>query len=679
MIMLGGLPLFVVLFIIGTAIMLIGVAWNIAVWLKGRHSIKGSFAWAVRNIFSRNIVLLLERLVMEVFLQRRLFRQDRLRWLMKVLIIFGYVGIILVNHIKGSTRVEQLHGMPEVLLFFFAPFVDYYYLATVSPANFAGIDATYALLNEIFGGMVLLGEFIAIYRRFVVKAFPIKTTLVDKLAVINLGGWFIFRFLGEAASLQAYNVPDEIARYWFIAYGLSKAMPFLGGFNDAMWVLSALLLTSLFASIPYNKKLWHIFVSPFVMLINAFPYDYRDVENKPAEIDFTSRQLIQLDGCVKCQICTLNCQVYEATKAEPELEPYLSYAAINSHVKQDIKAEHFADRLWAKKEDKAMSENEVYNCLLCARCAEACPVFINTRELGIAVRANLYHRGKLPKKFHMVHEAVVKEKNVANFPNSDRAMWIDFFIPQPPEDYYQKEKAEVVYFVGCVASFSPQVQDIPAAVVQVLEKAGVDFTILGEQEHCCGYPLIILGMKEEVEELIRHNIEVIKAKGAKTVVFSCPSCYHTFAHEYPEIEGVELLHHSQFIARLIEEGRIKLKKPLNLSVTYHDPCDLGRNSRVFEEPRRVLRSLPGVEFREMPSTREFALCCGGGGDVEIHNPKITEKVSMQIIHEADEVGVDAIATACQQCKRVIKSAAEKHEGKSYQVKDIAELVLEAME
>ncbi len=666
MIMVGGLPLFVVLFIVSTAVLMAGVALNVAFWLRGRHCKLGSLSWAARGVFT-SFPQLLERLVMEVFLQRRLFRQDKLRWLMKVLIIWGYVGIILVNHIKASTRVEQLHGMPEVLVFFFAPFVDYYYLATVSPGSFTGIDATYALLNEIFGGMVLLGEFIAIYRRFIARAFPMETTLLDRLAVINLGGWFVFRFLAEAAALQAYRVPDEIARNWFIAYGLSKAMPFLGGANEALWVLSSLLLASLFASIPFNPKLWHIFVSPFVMLMNAIPYDYRGIERRQAELDFTSRQLIQFDGCVKCQLCTQNCQVYLATKDEPEMDTYLSYAAINSRVKHGLRKGGYE------------GDEEIYNCLLCARCAEVCPVFINTRELGIAVRASLYRRGLMPKKFNLAKDAVLQEKNVANFPNTDRAMWIDFFIPEPPEHYYQKERAEVVYFVGCVGSFSPQVQDIPAAFVQLMEKAGVDFTILGEQEQCCGYPLMILGLREEVEELVRHNIEAIKAKGAKTVVFSCPSCYHTFAHEYPEIEGVELMHHSQFIARLIEEGRIRLKKPLELKVAYHDPCDLGRNSRVFEEPRRVLRAIPGVELREFPSSREMALCCGGGGDVEIHNPAITEKVSMQIIHEADEAGVDAIATACQQCKRVIKGAAERHEGRSYQVKDIAELVLEAME
>ncbi len=680
------LPIFVALFMIGTGVMLIGVLLNIIYWLKGRHDLTGSISWALRNIFSRNIVNLLERLVMEVFLQRRLYKQDKLRWLMKVFIIFGYVGIILVNHIKVATRVPELHGTSELMLFFYAPFVDYYYLKAVASGAvaFETIDMVYALLNEIFGLMVLTGEFIAIYRRFVLKAFPMGTTLADKIAVVNLGGWFIFRFLGESASILAYNVSNDVAKYWFFSYGISKLLsPIIGGFapsfNELMWPLSALMLTSLFASIPFNKKLWHIFMSPFVMLMNALPYDSHALENKKAKIDFTSRQLIAMDGCIKCQLCAENCQVYKATKDSDK--PYLSYAYINSHVKSHLKAEHMPVLFGHKMSEDEIEEfnHEIYNCLLCSRCAEVCPAFIETRDMGIAVRKAQYHLGLTPKKFDLAKDAVLKEKNVANFPNSERAMWIDFFIPEPPEDYYQKDKAEVVYFTGCMASFSPQVQDIPAAVVQVFEKAGVDFTLLGEKEYCCGYPLIILGMKEEVEELIKHNIEEIKKKGAKKVVFSCPSCYHTFSHEYPEIEGVELLHHTQFIKQLIEEGKIKLKKPLDTKAAYHDPCDLGRNSREFEAPREVIGHLPGVEFKEFPSSKEMALCCGGGGDVEIANPELTSEVSKGIIEEAEEVGVDTIITACQQCKRVIKSSSDKNAKGKFKVKDIAELVLEAME
>ncbi|GBE54256.1 anaerobic glycerol-3-phosphate dehydrogenase subunit C [archaeon BMS3Bbin15] len=678
-------PIYVALFMLSTAAMLIGILLNIAYWLKGRHDLKGSIVWALKNIFSVNILKLFKRAILGIFFQIRFYKQDKLRWIMKVLLITGYVGVILVDHIIASTRVPQFQGMSDILVFFYAPFVNSYYIHAFASgaATFGPIDITYAFLNDLFDIMVIAGWAIMIYRRFVLKAFPIATDIADKVALGALGGWFIFKFIGEAASLLAFNVSSDVAKHWFVAYGISKVIsPFVGGFattfNEFMWVLSALMLTVLFTSIPFNRKLWHIFMLPFVMLINALPHENETHEDKKAEIDFTSKQLIEMDACVKCQLCTDNCQVYKATKNSEK--PYLSYAYINSHVTSVLKAEHlpvyFGHRV--SEAEKEKFNNEIYNCLLCARCAEVCPSFIETRDLGIAVRKAQYHLGLTPKKFGMAKDAILKEKNVANFPNSERAMWIDFFIPEPPEDYYQKDKAEVVYFTGCMASFSPQVQDIPATVVQIFEKAGVDFTLLGENEHCCGYPLMILGMKEDVDELIKHNVEEIKKRGAKKVVFSCPSCYHTFAHEYPEIEGVELIHHTQFIKQLIEDGKIKLKKPIDTKAAYHDPCDLGRNSGEYEAPREIIGKLPGIDIKEFPSTRELALCCGGGGDVEIANPDLTSEVSKGIIDEAEEIGIDTIITACQQCKRVIKNAADKNAKGKFKVKDISEVVLEAM-
>lgn len=174
-------------------------------------------------------------------------------------------------------------------------------------------------------------------------------------------------------------------------------------------------------------------------------------------------------------------------------------------------------------------------------------------------------------------------------------------------------------------------------------------------------------------------VEEIKKSGAKKIVFSCPSCYHTFSHEYPEMEGVELVHHTEFIKELIEEGRLELSQPLDTIASYHDPCDLGRNSGEYEVPRQVVRSLPGVDYREFPSNREMALCCGGGGDVEISNPELTSKVSRGVIEAASEVEARTIITACQQCKRVINSASKESAQGKYRVKDIAELVLEATE
>jgi heterodisulfide reductase subunit D len=277
-----------------------------------------------------------------------------------------------------------------------------------------------------------------------------------------------------------------------------------------------------------------------------------------------------------------------------------------------------------------------------------------------------------PKSLELIREAIASTRNVANFPNSERAMWAEF-MPSPPSGLLRK-RAEVIYFVGCMSSFSPQIQDIPAAMVQVMEKAGVDFAILGENEWCCGYPLIVAGMHSDAEQLIEHNTKAIEKTGASKVVFSCPSCYRTFKEHYSL--DAELFHHTQFLQELIERGRLKLRG-YDAKLTYHDPCDLGRHSGIYDAPRRLIRAL-NAEFVEMPRTKEIALCCGGGGDLELVEPELTSDISHTVAREAEQTGVGVLVTACQQCKRVLKKGVAET-GAKLEVKDIAEVVLEAVE
>lgn len=278
-----------------------------------------------------------------------------------------------------------------------------------------------------------------------------------------------------------------------------------------------------------------------------------------------------------------------------------------------------------------------------------------------------------PKGLELIREAIQKERNVANFPNSERTMWLDF-MPSPP-DIRGKEKAEVVYFVGCMASFSPQIQSIPSAMAELLEKAGVDFLVLGEREWCCGYPFFTGGLGREAEELIEHNTRAIEGTGAEAVLFSCPSCYRTFKEHYSL--DAELLHHTQFIDRLIGEGKIKPER-VGRKLTYHDPCDLGRHSGVYREPRKVIGSLPGAEFAEMERRGEFSVCCGGGGDLELINPELTDGISGEVIGEAKKTGAEALITACQQCKRVIQKGVKNRRREDLEVLDIAELLVESL-
>ncbi len=679
------LPIFSWLFMAGTAALVIGVVWNVLIWLRGKHSVADGIKGLFAAVFSRHIAALMRAFVLDVFIQTRLWRQDKLRWVMKELIIFGYVGVITVNEIKSGSRVPGVYlatGGNHWLDFFVSPFNDFYYLKEVAlgAVSFTRVDAIYASLNDLFAGMVVAGEAIAIYRRFVRKSFMLKTTAFELISVMLLGGWFVFRFLAESVSILANDVPGHISGYWFVAWTISKPLSILhlpwASMTEAAWTLSAVMLMALFGSIPFSIKLWHIFMTPLNSMINAVPHNARALEGKSAQIPFNTRQLIELDACMKCQICADNCQVTDASRENPDLRLYYSYAGVHTHLKHQIRRRYGPDRLFVKPpSEEAMKDFqfEVFNCLLCGRCREVCPANIDTREMGLTNRQNLYREGRYAKKkMDPVREAISTEKNVANFPNPDRAMWVDF-LPEPPDDLYQREQAEVIYFVGCMSSFSPVVQDIPGAFVQVLDKAGVDFTIMGKEEWCCGYPLIVAGMKDEVGPLIEHNIEAVKKTGARTIVFSCPSCFHTFKHDY-DLKGMEMLHHTQYLKRLIDEGRLDLKENVDLFAAYHDPCDLGRNSGIYEEPRAVVAAVPGLKHREFVDNRKMALCCGGGGDIEILDPDLSAAVSMDIVDEAKGIEVDTIITACQQCKRVIKGAALKSKS-GHQVLDIAEVVL----
>jgi heterodisulfide reductase subunit D len=202
----------------------------------------------------------------------------------------------------------------------------------------------------------------------------------------------------------------------------------------------------------------------------------------------------------------------------------------------------------------------------------------------------------------------------------------------------------------------------------------VDFTILGGEEWCCGFPLLGAGMPDKMKRLMDHNLEKVKAVGASRIVFTCPSCYHTWKHLYQP--DVELYHASQMLDRMIKDGQISLKE-MKVTVTYHDPCDLGRNSGIFEEPRNVLKAIPGIELRELANNRQLSVCCGGGGNVEMVNPDLSARVAQMKLDEIRDTGADMVVSSCQQCLRTITTRARRQKV-DLVVKDLTDMVIEAM-
>ncbi|MCP4667105.1 MAG: (Fe-S)-binding protein, partial [Deltaproteobacteria bacterium] len=232
----------------------------------------------------------------------------------------------------------------------------------------------------------------------------------------------------------------------------------------------------------------------------------------------------------------------------------------------------------------------------------------------------------------------------------------------------------VVYFTGCVAAYFPLAQKIPMALAEILNACEVDFTLLGQEEWCCGFPMLGAGLREMFRAFRDHNLEALRKKGAKKVVFACPSCYQMWREYYP-LE-FEMAHATQFLMELFRERRVPLQY-LPLRVTYHDPCDLGRGARVFDAPREVIRAIPGVQLVELPQNREHCQCCGGGGNLEMIDAGLSSEIASRKIEAALGTGAQAIVTSCQQCVRTMTTFVKRNKV-PLEVLDVTQLVHRAL-
>ncbi|MFH1242972.1 MAG: (Fe-S)-binding protein [Pseudomonadota bacterium] len=362
--------------------------------------------------------------------------------------------------------------------------------------------------------------------------------------------------------------------------------------------------------------------------------------------------------CNRCGFCLPSCPIYLAEGKE-SATPRGRNAITRSVIEGRLD--------WSPE-----IEDAIFSCLGCGACTAACFPKVETKQLVLRDRQCLVGEGLYPKIADRVARFLEESHNISDEENAERGEWQEL-IKGMPEHALEKEHANVVFFVGCVASFFPMAQNIPANMARIMEQAKLDFTILGGEEWCCGFPLIGAGMPDKVSKLVEHNLDKVRQVGAKEIVFTCPSCYYTWKQLYAC--DLKLYHATQMLDRVIQEGRIHLKQ-INATVAYHDPCDLGRNSGIFEEPRRVLKAIPGIKLVELPNNRQMARCCGGGGNLEMVNPELSGKVAQMRIDEIMETGADLVVSSCQQCLRTLVTRARR-EGIDLAVKDLTEVVAEA--
>jgi heterodisulfide reductase subunit D len=390
--------------------------------------------------------------------------------------------------------------------------------------------------------------------------------------------------------------------------------------------------------------------------------------------DYRMHQLLELEACTNCRICADVCPAVLASR-EGNLSAVYRVKGLREILKGRI---GFLRKYFKSNEVDGVRLKEfsdtVFRCTLCGNCQEVCPVGIHLKELWLSLRMDMVHSDSYPGKIDMIRDNLLESHNVFAEDNEERADWVEDMASAPGHGYL-KDKAEVVYFTGCVASYFPMAQKIPMALAEIFDVGGVDFSLMGEDEWCCGFPLLGAGLGEIVQGFVDHNVEAVRRKEASEVVFACPSCYQMWRDHYPA--AFRLTHATQFIMRLVEEGRINMK-PLSMKVTYHDPCDLGRGAREFEAPREVIRAIPGVDFVELPRNREDCQCCGGGGNLEMMDAGLSTDIARSKIEEVLSTGADTVVTACQQCVRTMTSYVRRNKV-PLEVLDITQLVHRALD
>lgn len=390
---------------------------------------------------------------------------------------------------------------------------------------------------------------------------------------------------------------------------------------------------------------------------------------KPAEFPQSPGELKKywdLTLCIKCSICNSSCPAIIDEK-------FLGPSALTATYRfmTDSRDQGAEERL------KPMADN-VWLCTQCSSCTLFCPKKLTCAEAIVDDHSLLVETGDIPRTVKDVLESVYKYHNPMSTTQSKRMDWAkDLNVPAYPA----VTKADVLFFVCCSNVYDLRNQDAARNMVAVFNSMGVSFATLGSEEWCCGDHMLRMGEKGLFEELAMHNIAMFRKLEAAKIVTLSPHCYNTFKNDKPYKDaGLKVQHYTEFLAEALQMGKLTLTKPVKKTVAYHDPCFLGKRNDIFDAPRRILQTIPGIKLVEMKRTGQSSFCCGGGaGRVWTEDALPEKRPSTNRLHEALDLGVDTLAVACPYCVTTLEDAVKVLDVENkIAVKDILELMKEAM-
>lgn len=650
---------------IATLAMALGVYWRIQMWRKGQPS--GRFDRLGERF---------NRLVKYAIAQVKILSQ-RYPGLMHLGIFWGFI-LLFIGTALATLDADVWEPIGGKLLL--GPFYLIYELAL----DLAGLFFVIAL------GM-------AIYRRYVQRPNQLGSThlfgdfsfTLILLLLINLSGFVVegLRIAVVQPSWGPWSVFGWAIGQLVLATGTGESG--IRTVHFGFWMLHFGLVGVFIATLPYST-LFHLFTAPLNVFTSSFKpagelAAIKDIET--AEIlgvgqltEFTWPQLLDFDACTECGRCQVVCPAH---MAGTPLNPKRLVLDLRDHM-TDQTGMLLSNSNRHKIGDQQMvgeviTHDTLWSCTTCRACVHECPVLIEHVDSIVDMRRYLtLMMGDIPSTGALSLQNLNRAGNPWGQPPTTRDEWAKGLNVPLMAD---KGEADVLWWVGCAGSYDERSQKISKALVSIFNAVGLDYAILGQEETCNGDPARRLGDEYTFQMMAQQNIDTLKQYQFKRIVTACPHCYNTLSNEYPHFGGRwEVLHHSQLIQELIHAHQLELNQSLGETVTFHDSCYLGRYNNVYEAPRQVISRIPGLSLVEMPRSGEKGLCCGGGGGgmwLEVHGERRIQEIRLE---EAEATGSKIVASACPFCMLMFDLGGKtlQFDEKGIQVKDIAELVAEAM-
>jgi Fe-S oxidoreductase len=551
------------------------------------------------------------------------------------------------------------------------------------------------LLQDVFAGGVLVGLAIAVGIRLAQRPERfVGSHRRDAYRILGLIFWIVATLLLYQGARIAAGIGESPAAWTPLSSAASHAFTWMGPGSRRVFVwvflwLHLALVLGFLVYLPYSKHLHIVTSAVNVWLSSTRPRGSLE----PLKIDMAAlesgtqslgaetlsglsrKSLLDLGACTECGRCQSACPAWNTGKP---LSPKLLIMNLRDHALAEGPALLRAQAAGEAFEPQALvpdvvDDEAVWACTTCGACVQECPVDIEHVDTIVDLRrALVMGESRFPTEAGAMLRNLESSSNPWGQPQSARADWADGLgVPM-----VTGAAPEVLYWVGCAGSFDDRAKKITRSVAELLRRAGVPFAILGPRELCSGDPARRMGNEFLFQTLAEQNVETLNGVGVRTIVANCPHCFNTLRNEYPAYGGnYEVVHHTQLLASLLEEGRLAPSQEVRTLLTYHDPCYLGRHNEIYEPPRQLLDAVPGMRRVEMPRHHQRGLCCGAGGSRMWMEERIGKRINAERMDEAASTGAETVGVACPYCLVMLDDGAKaRAEGPPVEVLDVAQLI-----